>query len=337
MVQLLGLVLLSFAVTSFLMVPFIDLLFYLRRKYKKKIATSENDYNPLYNKLMAGKDETGTPVGGGLPIIFVITLLSGVIVFFTSGLNLEIKIIILTVLLFGLIGFIDDIRKIFADFRNKIYPGLRGRYIILLQILFAGIIACLLHFGLGFNNIYLPIFNNVILGFWYIPLAIFVIVSFSNAYNIADGLDGLAAGLLLICLFAFLVLASSVFDNTLAIFVGLWIGALIAYLYFNIYPARIYLGDAGAYAFGATLGLIGLLTGKIFGLALIGSIYIIIIITSLVQITSKKVFKKKVFPIAPIHLYLRYIGWEEPKIVVRLWLAGAIFAILGLWLSLLPH
>jgi phospho-N-acetylmuramoyl-pentapeptide-transferase len=166
-------------------------------------------------------------------------------------------------------------------------------------------------------------------------LLVLIIVSFSNAYNISDGLDGLSTGLLTICLAAFLALASTVFDVTLATFVGIWIGALFAFLYFNIFPARIYLGDAGAYGFGATLAVVGLMTGKIFGLTVIGAMYIIIILTSMIQIFSKKFLHKKVFPIAPIHLYFRYLGWEEPKIVMRFWLAGVVFAVLGLWLALL--
>jgi phospho-N-acetylmuramoyl-pentapeptide-transferase len=179
--------------------------------------------------------------------------------------------------------------------------------------------------------------GNIILGVWYIPLAIFTIVGFANAYNISDGLDGLSSGLLLICLIAFLVLVSSVLNLPLSVFIGIWIGTLIAYLYFNVFPARIYLGDAGAFGFGATLAVVGLLTGKIIGLAIIGAMYIIIVGSSLFQLLSKKVLKRKLFPVAPIHMYFKYIGWEEPKIVMRFWLAGAIFAVFGLWLAFLSR
>jgi phospho-N-acetylmuramoyl-pentapeptide-transferase len=132
-------------------------------------------------------------------------------------------------------------------------------------------------------------------------------------------------------------LANTVFNETLSVFVGVWIGALIAYLYFNVFPARVYLGDAGAYGFGATLAVVGLLSGKILGLAVIGGVFIVIVSSSLLQIASKKILKRKLFPIAPIHMYFKYIGWPEPKIVMRFWLVGAIFAILGLWLSLLSR
>src|SRR5258706_2009886 len=134
MAQLLGLVLISFFITSVLMVPFIDLLFDLRNKYKKKIVTTADEYNPLYNKLMRGKDNE-TPVGGGLLIIPVVVILSCIVLFFTKHqLDKKILVLVLTILLFGVIDLIDDIRKIFADFKDHIYPGLQGRWIILLQL-----------------------------------------------------------------------------------------------------------------------------------------------------------------------------------------------------------
>lgn len=350
MVQLLGLVLMSFFITSLLLIPFIDYLFHLRRKYRNhpidetttssintlKASPVVDSTTPIHNRILKGKD-VDTPVGGGLLLIPLLIVLSSLVVFMTSkSLNTELLILAFSLVSFGFIGFLDDVKKISTAFSGK-YAGIKGRYIFGLQILFALIISLMLYFLLGFNNIFIPIFGNVVLGLAYIPLAVFAIISFSNAYNISDGLDGLSSGLLTICLFAFLVLANTVFDLTLSIFVGVWIGALIAYLYFNVFPARIYLGDAGAYGFGAALAVVGLLTGKILGLGIIGAVYIIIIGSSLMQIISKRFFNKKLFPVAPIHMYFKYIGWEEPKIVIRFWLAGAIFAILGLWLAILSR
>lgn len=333
MVQLLGLLLISFSVTSLALIPFIDLLYYLRSKYRKTTIRDESNDTPIHNKLLAKKD-VDTPVGGGLVIIPVVAILSSLVLVFTNfQLNTELYVLVFTFFAFGLIGLSDDIKKMFSLFKGK-FHGMRGRYILILQLIFALYVACLLYFSIGLNNIFLPVIGNVVLGIWYIPLAVFTIVAFANAYNISDGMDGLSTGLLTICLFAFLVLAHTVFDETLSVFVGVWIGALIAYLYFNVFPARIYLGDAGAFAFGATLAVVGLLSGKIIGLGIIGGVYVVIVTSSLLQIFSKKVFKRKLLPVAPIHMYFKYIGWEEPKIVMRFWLAGAIFAILGLWLSL---
>lgn len=335
MIELLGLVLLSFALTSFFMVPFIDLLYYLRRRYRKSIPKGYNDKNtPIHNKLLAGKD-LDTPVGGGILLIILVTALFGLYVKFYGIVQSSNLLILLFVFIsFGLIGLLDDVKKILTAFSGK-YAGVRGRYILILQIIFAFLTALGLYFIVGINNIYVPILGNFIIGYFYIPFAAFVIIAFSNAYNISDGLDGLSTGLLLICLFALLILASATLNLTLASFIGVWLGSLFAFLYFNIYPARIYLGDAGALSFGATLAVVGLLTGKVLALAIIGGVYVLIVLSSTLQIISKGVFGQKLLAVSPLHMYLRYIGWEEPKIVMRFWLVGAIFAIFGLWLALL--
>lgn len=335
MIELLGLIIISFFVTGLLLLPFIDLLYYLRAKkiVSSQVKLNKKSNTPIHDQLM--KKDFTIPVGGGILIIPVVLILN-FLVFSIMHIKVgwEIFVIFFTMCTFGTLGLVDDLRHIYSNTLGK-YKGLSGTTIIIFQIVFALAIALILFFRVGLNNIYIPIFGNVILGWWYIPLAVFAIVAFANAYNISDGLDGLSAGLLLICLFAFLTLVNSVFDINLSIFVGIWIGAIIAYLYFNVFPARIYLGDAGALGFGATLAVVGLLTGKILALAVIGGIYIVIILSSLLQILSKKFFKRKLFPVAPIHMYFKYIGWEEPKIVIRFWLAGSIFAIFGLWLALL--
>lgn len=333
MQQLLGLVLVSFAVTSFLIVPFIDLLFFLKRKFERITTDEHESSTPIHDTLM--KADEGTPSGGGILLILVLITISLIAAWWIPLIELTpLKILLFTLLSFGGLGLVDDIRWLTTKRKGKLL-GLGRKVLILIQSLLALIIAALLYFNLGINNINIPGVGNYVIGLMYIPMAAFIIISFANAYNISDGLDGLSSGLLLICLFAFLVLASSVFNETLSVFVGVWIGALIAYLYFNVYPARIYLGDAGAFGFGATLAVVGLLTGKIVGLAIIGGVYIIIILTSFIQIFSKKFLKRKIFPVAPLHMMLKYMGWQEPKIVARFWLAGIIFATFGLWLSLL--
>lgn len=332
MVHLLGLILISFAITSFFMVPFIDLLFYLKKNFEKR-EIKKASAHPIHDELMRG-DET-TPSGGGILLILILVSLTLVYTNFTYLRDMvTLKILLFSLLSFGAVGFVDDLRWILTKRRGK-FLGLGGRLILFIQTILGLTIASMLYFLIGLNNIYIAGVGNLVIGPWYIPLAAFIIVAFSNAYNISDGLDGLSTGLLTICLFALLALASASLNLTLAAFVGIWVGSLFAFLYFNVYPARIFLGDAGSFAFGATLAVVGLLTGKIIGLAVIGGMYIIIVASSLLQILSKRIFGQKIFPVAPIHIYFRYIGWEEPKIVMRFWLASAIFAILGLWLSLL--
>lgn len=334
MSQLLGLVLLSFAITSVCMVPFIDFLFYIKRRFEKKSENVKKTETPIHDQLM--KADVAIPSGGGILIIIILVILSIGYGLFGIGNKVSLKILLFTLVSFGMLGFIDDMRSILTKRTGK-FLGLSRVKLLLLQTVLALSVASLLHFYAGFKNIYILGLGDFVINGWYIFMAAFVIVAFANAYNISDGLDGLASGLLLICLFAFLALNSQSLDLTLASFIGIWIGSLFSFLYFNIWPARIFLGDAGSFAFGATLAVVGLLTGKILALGIIGGMFVVIVLSSLLQILSKKLLNKKILPIAPIHMYFKYIGWEEPKIVTRFWLAQGLFAIFGLWIALLSR
>jgi phospho-N-acetylmuramoyl-pentapeptide-transferase len=233
---------------------------------------------------------------------------------------------------FGALGLYDDVKKL-VNGRNVSFFGLRFRHKFLIQWVLALLIASIFYVKLGYSFIFIQGIGTITIGALFIPFAAFVIVSFVNAFNIADGLDGLASGLCLICLAAFLVINSSSLDTSLGIFIAILMGALVAFLYFNIYKARIWLGDVGSLALGAALAVIGLLTGKILALAVIGGVFILEVGSSLIQILSRKIFHKRLFPAAPLHLYLQKRGWEEPKIVMRAWLTGCFFALLGLYLA----
>jgi phospho-N-acetylmuramoyl-pentapeptide-transferase len=232
---------------------------------------------------------------------------------------------------FGALGFYDDLKKLVNG--NGVFFGLRFRYKFIIQWILALIVASIMYFQLGYSFIFIRGFGLAFIGFLFIPFAAFVIVAFANAFNIADGLDGLASGLLLICLAAFLAITSNQVDQPLGIFIAILMGSVGAFLYFNIYKARIWLGDVGALSLGAVLAVIGLLTGKIIALVIIGGVFIIEIASSLIQIASKKLFHRKVFPVSPFHLLLQRKGWDEPKIVMRAWLLGFLFAILGLYIA----
>lgn len=336
MTQLLGLVLLSFAVTSIFMVPLIDLLFYLKRRFEtiQKDKLKKND-TPIHDQLM--KADEDIPSGGGILLVLILVILSiGYSLFNPLVDKVGLAILLFTLISFGSLGLTDDIKFIVTQRSGK-FLGLGRKKMLIIQLGLASVVSAMLYFMAGLNNLYISGLGNFVIHAWYIPLSAFVIVSFANAYNISDGLDGLSAGLLLICLFAFLALTSQSLDLTLASFIGIWIGSLFSYLYFNVWPARIFLGDAGAFAFGATLAVVGLLTGKILALAIIGGMFVIIVSSSLLQILSKKILGKKILPVAPIHMYFKYIGWEEPKIVTRFWLAQGLFAIFGLWIALLSR
>lgn len=331
MSKFLGLLLLSFFLTSVLILPFIDFLYKLRlRRQKQKTLDAFEKLTPIFDKLHGWK--AGTPIGGGALIIAISTFLT---LWSYSILNLEIQpwkimVLLFTFISFGLLGLYDDIKK---TVRNSGFFGLRLRYKLLIQIILALIVGTILYFKLGYDFINIRWFGIITIGPLFIPLAAFVIVAFTNAFNITDGLDGLAPGLLMICLFSFWILAATLLDPTLGIFIAVWLGSLIAFLYFNIYPARIWLGDVGALSFGATLGVVGLLTGKIIALAVIGGLFVLEVTSSLVQLLAKKYWGKKVFAVAPLHLWFQNRGWEESKIVARAWLAGIMLAIFGLWIA----
>lgn len=334
MVQLLGLLLLSFFITSILIVPFIDYLYKIKLRRKKQVTRDPfNKKTPIFDKHHAWK--AGTPVGGGIMVILVVAVLS----LWSFGLlgitpNIrELIVILFAFISFGLLGFYDDVKKTFG-FKGGFF-GLRMRYKFALQWVLGFAIGAFFYFVLGYNFIYIPFLGPILLGPIFIFLVALIIVSFANAFNITDGLDGLAGGLLMIALTAFWIVAGQILDQTLAIFIALWVGSLIAFLYFNVYPARIWMGDVGSLAFGAALAVVGLLTGKMFALAVIGGVFVTEVFSSASQLLSKKFFGKKLFYVAPLHLWFQEKGWEEPKVVMRFWLAGILLAIFGLWVAFL--
>jgi phospho-N-acetylmuramoyl-pentapeptide-transferase len=338
----LGLIIFSFLINSVLIVPFIDFLFKL--KMTRKVESGKGK-KFLFDKLHDIK--AGTPVGGGnfiiimtavlFAIIFPISTKLGMFVQSAYDLRGELWVIFITFIGFGILGLMDDIVKMFGKPEKGamgMWVGMKRGPKFLLQILVALIASLIMYFDLGISIVHIPLINITLnMGWGYIPFATFVIVAFSNAFNITDGLDGLASGLLLICLLAFSVIAAGNLDTPLSVFMAIWSGSLIAFLYFNVYPARIFLGDAGAMSFGATLGLIGLLTGNVIALCVIGGIFIVEVLSSAIQIYGWKRLGRPILPLAPLHNTFMVMGWQEPKIVMRAWIVGIILAIFGLWLA----
>lgn len=334
MAQLLGLTILSSFITAMLLIPYIDFLY--RIKLQRKAQTTKDMFNkltPIFDKFNAWK--VGTPVGGGLLIIVVTSVLT----LWAYGL-LSVKInpwtvitILFTFIGFGALGLYDDIKKLAVS--KTAFFGLRFRHKFIIQWILALIIASIIYFQLGYSFIFIRGIGLVSLGIISIPVAAFIIVSFANAANIADGLDGLASGLFLICLVAFLAITSQQLDQSLGIFVAILMGSVGAFLYFNIYKARIWLGDVGSLSLGAILAVIGLLTGKTVALGVIGGVFVLEAGSSLVQMLSKKFLGRKLLPVSPLHLLLLNRGWEEPKIVMRAWIIGFFLAVVGLYLALI--
>ncbi|MEK7622714.1 MAG: hypothetical protein AAB430_02485 [Patescibacteria group bacterium] len=343
MALLLSLLIFSFVITAVSLVPFIHLLY--RWRFTRQAQKTKDAFNrptPIFDRFHAHKK--GTPVGGGFLVISVVTLLffllfplakyAGVFITNVYPIKAEIHVIFFTFISFGLLGLYDDIMKFF-HFDHTGFFGLRMRHKFIIQWILALIIACMFYFNLGIDILYIPFISTLKLGWLFIPFAATVVVSFANAVNITDGLDGLASGVLMIALFAFWFLSASILDTPLSFFLALWLGSLIAFLYFNVYPARIWLGDVGSLAFGATFAVVGLLLGKVMALIIIGGIFIAEILSSLLQLLSKRFRRRKIFPVSPFHLWLQLKGWEEPKIVTRAILASIMLALFGIWIAVL--
>ncbi|HZZ99039.1 MAG TPA: phospho-N-acetylmuramoyl-pentapeptide-transferase [Candidatus Saccharimonadia bacterium] len=343
MALILGLLLFSFILTSVLIVPFINGLYKLKfQRRDQKTTDMFGKLTPIFDKFHGHK--VGTPVGGGLLMLFVVALVFAITFPLLSAMGIsitqvypvskELNVIFFTFLSFGVLGLYDDIKKFFG-FGKQGFFGLRIWQKLGLQCILGAIVALMLYFSLGISIVNVPFFGVVQLNWAFIPFAMLVVVGFANAVNITDGLDGLAGGVLLICLFGLWFLSAAILDTTLSIFLALWIGALIAFLYFNIFPARIWMGDVGSLAFGATLAVVGLLLGKVMALLIIGGIFVVEVGSSFLQIMSKRLRGKKLFPASPVHLWLQYRGWQEPKIVQRAVLTGIILTMFGVWLAVI--
>lgn len=342
---LLGILLFSWLLHSILYIPFIQLLYGWRmQRLNQKTRDAFDKRTPIFDKYH--KSKAGTPVGGGLLIIGLVTILFPVLLLLMHyfwipitavyPMASEIKILLFTFVSFGLLGLLDDMKKTFVTFSTGVF-GLRLRHKLILEIILASIVSFWLVHDLKIDIFNMPLFGVIEMGWWFIPFAVFVIISFSNAFNITDGLDGLASGSLMIALAAFWFLSSSILDTPLSVFIALWLGGLIAFMYFNVFPARIFMGDVGALSFGATLAVVGLILGKAPALVVIGAVFVIEVASSLIQLLSRKFLGRKMFSAAPFHLWLQHKGWPEPKIVMRAWVLSIVFAIIGLWLALLTR
>lgn len=287
----------------------------------------------IFSEMHAKK--TGTPTMGGvimwgsvLLIIIFSRLLAYIGLLEHSLLQRGLVYLpLFTLITVGLLGAVDDWFNIKQIGGHK---GIKARPKFLLLTLFAVLGAWWFFYKLGFNSIHIPRLGDFEIGLWYIPLFILVIVSTANAVNITDGLDGLAGGLLILAYATFGVIAFVKGQVMLAIFCGLLIGSLMAFLWNNVPPALFYMGDTGSLAYGATLGVIAMMTDSLVVLLIAGAIFIVETLSVIIQLTSKKLFKRKVFLVAPLHHHFEKKGWGEAKITMRFWTLGAMLGIIGL-------
>jgi phospho-N-acetylmuramoyl-pentapeptide-transferase len=233
---------------------------------------------------------------------------------------------------FGLIGFWDDLANILETGSKR---GLSPKAQLIGLTLMSAVGAYWFYYKLGWNSIHIPAWGDLTIGWLYIPLFILVVVSTSKAVSITDGLDGLAGGLLSLAFAGFAVIAYFKGMSSMAAFCTTMVGAMMAYTWFNVYPARFLMGQTGSAAVGATLGVVALLTNSVLILPIIGFIFVAEAGSSLVQVVSKRVFHRKVFKAAPMHHHFQAMGWPESKVVARFWIIGAAFMAVGLVIGLI--
>jgi phospho-N-acetylmuramoyl-pentapeptide-transferase len=233
----------------------------------------------------------------------------------------------------GLVGMLDDFMNI-----HKIGShggGIDIRHRLVLYTLIAAIGAWWFYVKLGWDVLHIPLYGDFSMGWWYVPFFIVVIVATSFSVNQADGLDGLAGGTLASAFSAYAVISLIQGRYDLAALCAVIVGSLLAFLWFNIYPARFIMGDTGAMSMGVTLGVVAMLTNSALLLPIIGVVFVVEALTTILQLTSKKLFKRKIFLIAPIHHHFEAKGWPEPKVVMRFWVVSWIGAGVGLIVALL--
>lgn len=298
---------------------------------KQKTASVTGEALTVVNKLHAKKIARHIPTMAG-----VIGVIAVVVLTILLNLKREQTWLPLAGLAGGAaIGLIDDILNVWGS--NRKDAGLRAPVKFAMIIALSGFLAWFFAFKLHFTTVMIPFIGNFEIGYWMVPLFIFAIVATSNAVNISDGLDGLAGGLLSAAFGAFGIIALVQNQHNLAAFCFTVLGALLAYLWFNVYPARFFMGDVGSFAWGTSLGVVAMLTNSLLLLPVIGLIFVIEAGSSAIQIFSKKVFKRKVFISAPIHHHLEATGWEETKITMRFWIIGMVTAFVGIILALAEH
>jgi len=285
--------------------------------------------------------KNGTPTMGGSLILMALLIPT---LLWADLTNRYIWIVLLTTLGFGALGFLDDYKKI----RDKNGMGIKARYKFPIQVAMGLAASWILFNTIDHDSrLIFPFFKRVMpdLGNWYILFGMFVIVGTANAVNLTDGLDGLAIGPVLIAsgtfiLFCYLVghyqFASYLQipfvkgSGELTILCGALLGSGLGFLWFNTYPAQVFMGDVGSLALGAALGTIAVVTKQEFLLVIVGGIFVAETLSVIIQVVSYKLRKKRVFRMAPIHHHFELKGWAEPKIIVRFWIIGIILGLIAI-------
>ena len=333
------------SISFILAIGWTPILTHFLYKYKlgKQIRNSDNA--PIFSSLHAKK--SGTPVMGGV-LVWVTTLVLAFSFYFLgqwldgifsdfgflsrSQTWLPLGALVIT----ALVGLFDDYLNV-----RKIGPyggGLSIGHRLVVYTIIALVVAWWFYFKLEWDFIRIPFLATYNLGFWYIPVVIFVVVATAFSVNEIDGLDGLAGGTLMASFLSFGAIAFVQGRYDLAAFCGVIVGSLLAFLWFNIAPARFFMGDTGSMSLGVTLAIIALMTNTVLLLPIIGFLFVIESLSVIIQVTSKKLrHGKKIFLSAPIHHHFEAKGWPETKVVMRFWVISAMMSVIGLVIFLMDR
>jgi phospho-N-acetylmuramoyl-pentapeptide-transferase len=284
----------------------------------------------------------GTPTMGGILIIFAVVF--STLLWTDLSIN-YIWLILLVTVGYGLIGFVDDYRKL----AGKSSKGISGKAKLAMEIVIALFVSMILYLKPEFNSqVAIPFFKTVSpnLGWGYVVLSTFIIVGTANAVNLTDGLDGLAIGPATIC-FATYVLFAYFAGNVkvasylqiphvsgageLAVFCGALVGAALGFLWFNAYPAEVFMGDVGSLSLGGALGTMAIITKQEILLAIVGGIFVLETFSVIFQVGYFKLTQgKRIFRMAPLHHHFELKGWAEPKVIVRFWIISILLALMAM-------
>lgn len=313
--------------------PIYTTLAYRGKWWKKPRETATTgEKAKIFVKLHAAKHKRLIPTMAGLIFLVSVTVI-------TLLFNLSREQTWLPLAAFvgaGLLGLLDDVINLKGS--GKGTAGLPTKIKFLLITLIAIIGGLFFYYKLDYNSINVPWLGDYTIGWLIIPLFVLAVVSTANAVNISDGLDGLAGGLASSAFGVYAIIAFMEGRYGLAGFCLTIVGALLSYTWFNIYPARFFMGDVGSFSLGTALGVVAMLTNTVLILPIIGAVFVAEAGSSMLQILSKKLRNgKKIFKIAPIHHHFEALGWEETKITMRFWILGQVFGFVGLMIFIISN
>jgi phospho-N-acetylmuramoyl-pentapeptide-transferase len=329
----------AWAAITALFISFVVGPFIIRKLREKQIGEEIRTDGPQSHQKKAG-----TPTMGGLIVLASVLIPT---LFWARLNNIYIILILISTFWMGIVGFVDDYLKVV----KKLPKGLIARYKLLGQLSLGLIIGCTIYFSPqfdGFNTLTtVPFFKDYEMdfGFLYIPMVLFVITATSNSVNLTDGLDGLAIGLVGISAVAWAAIAyvSGRVDFSdylniiylpgsaeLTVYCAALVGSTLGFLWYNSYPARVFMGDTGSLALGSALGTLAILLKKELLLIIIGGVFAAETLSVIIQVFYYKKTGKRFFRMAPIHHHFELLGWEEPRVVVRFWIIAILLALLSL-------